>query len=233
VASATPAASAAKQATSTIPIVMVAVGDPVATGLVASLSRPGGNITGLATLIPELSAKRLELLKETFPHISRVGVLFNPANPAKEVDWRETETAARALGVQLHPVEVQSSGQFETAFEEISKEGVDALITLVDPLMIAQRKRIVDFAVDRRLPAMYGLQEFAEVGGLMAYGISFPDLYRRAAVFVDKILRGAKPADLPVEQPMRFELVINLKTAKALDLNIPHAVLFRADRVIQ
>jgi putative ABC transport system substrate-binding protein len=232
-ASATPAAYAAKQATSTIPIIIVAVGDPVGTGLVSSLAKPGGNITGLATLIPELSAKRLELLKEAFPHISRVAVLYNPSNPAKERDWQETMEAARALRVELSPVEVRKADEFEGAFAAIADSGADALITFVDPLTIRHRQQIVAFAAGKALPAMYGLDDFVEDGGLMAYGINFPDLYRRAAVFVDKILKGAKPAELPVEQPMRLELVINLKTARSLGFKIPQTVLFRADRILQ
>jgi putative tryptophan/tyrosine transport system substrate-binding protein len=232
-ASSTPAARAAKQATSTIPVIIVAVGDPVGTGLVSSLARPGGNITGLATLIPELSAKRLELLKETFPNISRVAVLYNPANPAKERDWHETLGAARALGMELLPFEVRKADDFEGAFAAIAGSGADALITFVDPVTIRHSQQIVSFAAAHSLPAMYGLEDFVGDGGLMAYGISFPDLYRRAAVFVDKILKGAKPADLPVEQPMRLELVINLKTARSLGLKIPQTVLFKADRVLQ
>lgn len=232
-ASATPASLAAKQATSTIPIIIVAVGDPVGTGLVSSLAKPGGNITGLATLIPELSAKRLELLKETFPHVSRVAVLYNPSNPAKERDWEETMEAARPLGVELLPVEVRTADEFEGAFATIVSSGAEALVTFVDPLTIRHRQQIVAFATAKALPAMYGLDDFVEAGGLMAYGISFPALYRRAAVFVDKILKGAKPADLPVEQPMRLELVINLKTARDLGFKIPQSVLFRADRILQ
>jgi putative ABC transport system substrate-binding protein len=233
VAVATPATHAAKDATTTIPIVMVAVGDPVGTGLVASLPRPGGNITGVATLIPELSAKRLEVLKEAFPHIGRVAILSNPANPVKALDMQETQSAAQALGVQLQPLEVHTPNDFEPAFEAASRYGAEALIVFVDPLTIAHRHLIVKLAATSRLPAMYGVREFVEDGGLMAYGVSFPDLYRRAAVFVDKILRGTRPTEIPVEQPIRFELLINLKTAQDLGVTIPPITLFRANEVIR
>ncbi len=227
------AAPAAKQATTTTPIVMVGAGAAVEAGLVASLARPGGNITGLTQMLPELTAKRLELLKEAVPKVSRVAVLWNSANPVKALDWREIQVAARALGVTLQSVEVQEPDEFDRALAAIPRGHPDALITLDDSLTFLHRTRIVNVAAKSRLPAMYGLTAFAEAGGLMAYGPNVPDLFRRAATFVDKILKGAKPADLPVEQPTRFELVVNLKTAKALGLTIPQSVLIRADQVIQ
>ncbi len=225
---------AARRATSTIPIVMAAVGDPVVTGLVASLARPGGNITGLSLLSPELSGKRLELLREAVPKLSPVAVLWNSANPAMILSFRETQTAAQVLGVSLQSWEVQGDPQdFERAFSMISKERPHALVVVLDPFTILHRSRIVELAAKHRLPAMYDVRAFVEAGGLMSYGPSVPDMYRRAATYVDKILKGAKPAELPVEQPTRFELVINLKTAKALGLTIPQSVLIRADQVIQ
>ena len=233
VTSATPATRAAKKSTDTIPVVMIAVGDPVGSGLVISLAQPSGNVTGLATLIPELSAKRLELLKEALPGISRVAVLFNPANPVKPLDWQETAAAAQRLGVRLQPLEVSRPEDLEPAFTAMVQEETEELITFPDPVTIQHRERIVELAVKHRLPAMYGLREFTNAGGLMAYGVSFPDLYQRAATFVDKILKGASPTDLPVEQPIRFELVVNLKAAKALGLTLPPSFLFRADNVMQ
>ena len=227
------AARAAQQATKTIPIVMAVSGDPVGTGLVASLARPGGNITGLTILSPELSGKRLELLKEAFPKVSRVAVLWNPASPDKQLDFRETQAAARALKVQLQSLEVRGPKDFDKVFQAATKERTHALITLSDPLTGSQGRRIMDFAAKSRLPAMYGDSVFVEAGGLMAYGPNIFDLYRRAAFFVDKLLKGAKPADLPVQQPMRFELVINLDTAKKIGRTIPPELLMRADKVIK
>ena len=229
----TPGPSAAKQATSTIPIVMTSAGDPVGSGLVASLARPGGNVTGLSLLAPELGGKRLQLLKELLPGLSRVAVLWNSANPYASLVMRETEAAATTLGVQLQALVVRGPEDFEGVLAAATRGRVGALIAVEDPLTIRKRTQIVDFAAKSRLPAMYGVKEFVDAGGLMSYGAHLADLYRRAATYVDKILKGAKPADLPVEQPTRFEFVINLKTAKALGLTIPQSVLIRADEVIQ
>jgi putative tryptophan/tyrosine transport system substrate-binding protein len=233
VTSSTPPTLAARDATKTIPIVFVAVGDPVVSGLVTSLSRPGGNLTGLTIIAPELSGKRLELLKEAVPRVSRVAILNNPANPVTSLILKETQGAAHALGLQLQSLEARNVKDFESAFEAATKAGVNALVVLVDSLFTGNRKRIVDLAAKNRLPAIYSWTEFVDAGGLMSYGPSFPDLFRRAATYVDKILKGAKPADLPVEQPMKFELIINLKSAKQIGLTIPPNVLARADRVIR
>ncbi len=233
VASGAVAIRAAKQATTTIPIVMAEVGDPVRTGLVASLARPGGNITGSTILGAELGAKRLQLLKETVPKLSRVAFLWNPANPSNRLHFEDIQLGAKALGVALQSVEIRSPDGFDSAFTAITRERPNGLIVTADPLHQLHVGRIIEFAARRRLPAMYLLRENVEAGGLMSYGASLLDLYRRAATYVDKILRGAKPGDLPVEQPTKFELVINLKTAKALGLKIPQSVLSRADEVIQ
>ncbi len=233
VALSTEAVRAAKQATKTIPIVMLSVADPVETGLVASLARPGGNVTGLSLMTSDLGEKRLVLPGEVAPRSSRVGVLWNPADPAAAREWRQIQVAARALGVTLKSVEVRAPQDVDSAFLTLSKSRVGALITVLDPLTFAQRTKIVNFAAKSRLPSMYGSRAFVEAGGLMAYQPSITDLAHRTAVFVDKILKGAKPADLPVEQPTRFELVINLKTAKALGLTIPQSLLIRADQVLQ
>jgi putative ABC transport system substrate-binding protein len=226
-------ARAAKQATQTIPIVMTNVGDPVVTGIVGSLARPGGNVTGLVTFAPELSGKRLELLKEAFPRLSRVAIFRNPANREHDEPMRVILVTGHALGVQIRTVDVRSLDDFDKAFSVIIKEHAEALLTLPDPLTVAQARLIADFAAKNRLPAIYHRRESVEAGGLMAYGPSYNDLFRRAALYVDRILKGAKPADLPVEQPTKFELVINLKTAKALGLTIPPSLLGRADEVIQ
>ena len=228
-----PAARAAQIATKTIPVVMAASGDPIGTGLIASLSRPGGNITGLTHLSPELSGKRLELLKEAFPKASRVAVLWNGANPDKASDFRETEAAARALGVQIQSLEVRGPNDFDKAFAAATSRRAQSLITLSDPLTGSHGRRILDFALKNRLPAMYGERGFVDAGGLMSYGHIPSDLHRRSAIFVDKILKGTKPADLPVEQPIKFELIINLKTAKQIGLTIPPNLLARADKVIK
>ncbi len=233
VARGTQAILAAKQATSTIPIVMAASSDPVGTGLVASLARPGGNITGLSFISPELSGKRLELLKEVHPGASRVAVLWNPADPPRALELRETEAAARMLGVTLLSWEVRGPDDLEGAFVAMARRRAGAVITFADPITTAHRKRIVDLVAKHRLPGMYGTRAFVEAGGLMSYGANLPDLFRRSAAYVDKILKGTKPADLPVEQPTRFELVINLKTAKALGLTIPQSILIRAEEVIR
>jgi putative ABC transport system substrate-binding protein len=226
-------ARAARQANEKIPVVMTNVADPVGTGLVESLAHPGGNVTGLATISPELSGKRLELLKEAFPQISRIAVLMNPANPEQELRLKDLEAAAQALRVQLQLLEVREPSDFDKAFTSIVKEHADALLPLGDPLVNSQRTRIVDFAARNRLPAMYHRREFVDEGGLMVYGPSYNDLFRRAAGYVDKILRGARPGDLPVEQPTKFEFVINLGSAKALGLTVPERLLLRADEVIQ
>ncbi len=228
------AISAAKNATRTIPIVMVLATDPVGQGFVTGLARPGGNITGLTVDAgPEISGKRLELLKEAVLKVSRVAVLLNPNNPAHRLVLRETEGAARTLGVKLQILEARKPDDFDRAFSAMTREGAEALLVLPDALSFVHRTRIADLAARSRLPAIYGLREYAEAGGLMAYGASLPDLWRRAATYVDKILKGAKPADLPVQQPTRFELIINLKTAAALGLTIPQSVLMRADEVIK
>ncbi len=238
VAGGTLAPLAAKQATRTIPIVLAAAGDPVGTGLVASLAKPGGNVTGLSNLSRDLTAKRLQLLKEIVPGLSRVAVLWNAANIVAALHIPETEAAARTLGLQVQSLEVRSPDDFENALLErkvlraaISEGG--ALFLVDDPLVMRYRQPIADFAIRNRLPSTAIYKNFAEAGGLMTFGASLPDLFRRAAIFVDKIFKGAKPADLPVEQPTKFELVINLRTAKALGLTIPQSVLLRADQVIE
>ena len=229
-----PTVQAVKQATTTIPIVMANSVDPVGAGLVASLARPGGNITGLANLGHELSGKLLELLKEAVPGVTRVAFLGDPAVPHSAPAFRETQVAARVLGVELQLVEVRGKAEFESAFSAMTRERAGALIVHTPtPLFFAHRKQIADLAVKNRLPTMYGNRDYVDAGGLMSYGVHVPDLYRRAATYIDKILKGAKPADLPVEQPTRFELVVNLKTAKALGLTIPQLVLIRADQLIQ
>ena len=233
VASGSPAVRAAKRATATIPIVAVLVSDPVAQGLAASLARPGGNVTGLANLLPELGAKRLELLKEIYPEISRVAVLWNPANSGSVIVRKRLTVAARTLGITLHSLEVRSPDDLEGAFALMAKERPDALMTLDDHLFFQHRTSIVDFAAKRRLPAMHASREAAEAGGLVAYIVSASELFRRAAEYTDKILKGAKPGDLPFEQPTKFELVINLRTARALGLTIPPLLMLRASEIIE
>jgi putative ABC transport system substrate-binding protein len=228
-----PAPEDAKQATSTIPIVFAVAGDPVGEGLVASLARPGGNITGLASIAAEVVGKQLELLKEVVPKISRVAVLLNPSHSAHPLMARQAEGAARALGMQLHILQAGSPAEIDAAFAAMRSQGVGGVLVLRGSLFLAQRAQIAALAAKSRLPAVYGTREEAEAGGLMAYGASLPLLYRRAATYVDKILKGAKPADLPVEQPTKFELIINLKTAKALGLTIPPSLRQRADELIQ
>jgi len=227
------AALAAQKATSTIPVVVVAAGDPVALGLADSLARPGRNVTGLSTMTFELSGKRLELLKEIIPKLSRVAVLWNPQNPASTLNWKEIQLPARQLGIQLHSMEVRSLDDFDKAFEAATKARAGALTILPDSVITANLKQLADLAVKGRLPSIYHFSEFAEIGGLVTYGTDRADLYRRAASFVDKIFKGAKPGDLPIDQPTKFELVINLKTAKALGITIPQSVLLQADRVIE
>ncbi len=228
-----PPAQAAQRATKAIPIIATGVTDPVAAGLVASLARPGGNITGPAIISHELVGKELELLREIVPRVSRVAILWNPANPGNAHQLRAAEAAAPALGVRLQRVEVRAPGEIDRAFAAMTRERVGALLVLLDAIFYDQRARIVDLAAKNRLPAVYGYSVFADAGGLMTYGANRFDLPRSAAAYVDKILKGAKPADLPVEQPTKFELVINLKTAKALGLTIPPSVLGRADQVIE
>jgi len=233
VANAAPASHAAKHATTTIPVVVIAVSDPVGQGLVASLARPAGNVTGLASLFPELAAKRLALLQEALPGVSRVAVLWNPANPGNVRIWKEVQVTAKTLDVTLQSREVRGPDDFKGAFAAMTKERPEALLTLDDPLIFRNQVSIVDFAARSRLPAMHAFRESVEAGGLMAYSANLPAMLRRAATYVDKILKGAKPADLPIEQPTKFELVINLKTAKALGLTIPPSLLGRADQVIE
>ena len=234
VAVVTQASLAAKNATGTIPIVMVGVSDPVGSGLIASLGRPGGNITGTSGMAAELVGKQLELLKETVPKASRVAVLWNPANPVWQAQMlRETQVAARALGLRVQLLEARGPDELEGAFAAMTRERASALLVQVDVIFALHARRLADLAAKRRVPAMYGSREHVEAGGLMSYAPNIPDLFRRAATYVDKILKGAKPADLPVEQPTRFELIINLKTAKALGLTIPPSLLVRADQVIE
>jgi ABC-type uncharacterized transport system substrate-binding protein len=233
VAASGPATEAAKQATRTIPIVFSVSGDPVAEGLVVSLARPGGNLTGLATISPELVGKQLEMLKAVAPKVSRVAVLQNPDQPSHASAVRQAADPARALGVQLQVLKARTPAEIEAAFAAMSSQRAGGVLVLRDAVFRAQRAQIVALAAKSRLPTMYGLREEAEAGGLMAYGASVPQMFRRAATFVDKILKGAKPADLPVEQPTKFELAINLRTAKALGLTIPQLVLGRADQVLE
>jgi putative ABC transport system substrate-binding protein len=231
----TPAARAAKQVTTTIPIVVPVMGDPVSDGLVASLARPGGNVTGMTFLGPELAAKRLELLKEALPGISHVAALWHPGaygEPTMREMMRNIEAAAGALRVQLRLVEVREAADFARAFSTRAAERTDALFILPSPMLFTERRQIVDLAARHRLPSIAMAREFVELGGLMAYGASITDLNRRAGDYVDRILRGTKPADLPVEQPTKYELVINLKAAKALGLTVPPALLFQADEVL-
>jgi putative ABC transport system substrate-binding protein len=236
VAGGQPHAMAAKQATKTIPIIFASVGDPVASGFVTSLARPGGNVTGLSNLTPELVGKRLELLKQAVPGLSRVAVLWQPGGQGEHADkdmLKGGDAAARTLGVRLQVVEARGPADFDKAFSEMTKARAGALTVLPSPIFINERRRLVDLAAKNRLPAVYPSRDYADGGGLMSYGSNLADLFRRAATYVDKILKGAKPGDLPVEQPTKFELVINLKTANALGLTIPQSVLGRADEVIQ
>jgi putative ABC transport system substrate-binding protein len=225
-------ATAAKRATKTIPVVFSA-GDPVGAGLVVSLNRPGGNLTGVNLLANELEAKRLQLLKEAVPGVSRVAVLANPATPTTGATLKGLEGVARALRVKIQVLEVRERQGIDDAFAAMARERAEALLVMTDPLFLAQRERIVDLAAKHRLPGIFGWREFAEAGGLLSYGTNVADMYRRLATYVDKILKGAKPGDLPIEQPTKFEFVINLKTAKALGLTIPPSILSRADRLIE
>jgi len=229
----TEAAVAAKQATATIPIVTAIVSDPVGLGLIASLARPGGNLTGVADLDVEQSGKRLELLKTVVPALSRVALLWKRGHPKETESLREAEAAARSLGLQLHLTGVWNANDLPRAFASMTAEHTGAFMVVADTMFSSNRAQILDFAAKSRLPAIFWRREFVDAGGLLSYGASYLDQYRRAAVFVDKILKGAKPADLPIEQPTSFELVINLKTAKALGLTIPPSLLLRADQVIE
>ena len=227
------AAVAAKNATRTIPIVFLLAGDPVASGLVDSLARPGGNITGFTTISTVLAGKRLELIKETVPKLSRVAVLWDPKSQASDQSWKESQLPARELGLQLHSMEVSSAAKFEGAFKDAIQVRSTALAVLQSPFTSTYQKQIADLATRHRLPAIYPREDFVTSGGLISYGADRTEPYRRVASMIDKILKGAKPSDLPVEQPTKFELIINLKTAKALGLTIPPIVLMRADRVIR
>jgi putative ABC transport system substrate-binding protein len=234
VAAANLGAMAAKKATTTVPIVFVGVADPVGAGLVESLARPSGNVTGLSVAFEEgFAGKWVELLKEAVPRASRMAVLFDQASAAREPSLRDMETAAAALRVRLREISVREASEFDAAFATMARDGAGGLIVWTSPLTLRYRARIVQLAATRHLPAMYGFGEFARAGGLMAYGPSVREMFRRAATYVDRILKGSKPADLPVEQPTKFELVINLKTAKALGLTIPPSLLARADQIIQ
>jgi ABC-type uncharacterized transport system substrate-binding protein len=226
-------ASAAKEATKTIPIVFAAISDPVATGIVDSLARPGGNLTGLSVFAPELTGKRLELLKEAAPKITRVAFLRNPSNRGDTDIWKEAEAASQPLGLQLRSLEVSTLADFDNAFATATKEKVNAFTMTLNPFINTYRPRILDFVAKNRLPAIFGVADVVEAGGLMSYGPDYTEHFRRLAIYVDKILKGAKPADLPVEQPTKFEFVINLKTAKQIGLTIPPNVLARANKVIK
>jgi putative tryptophan/tyrosine transport system substrate-binding protein len=229
----TPVALAAKRATTTIPVVFVGVGDPVGVGLVPSLARPQGNVTGIANLAPELSAKRLEILREVVPNLSPVGMLWNDTNPSMALRAKEFGQAAATMKVTLQSYGVHDLVAFDPAFDAMVNARTAAIVTLADPFTSKYRKQIIDFAAERHLPAIYEVREFVTAGGLLSYGPSFPDMERRSAALIDKILKGTKPSDIPVELPTRFELVINLKTAKALGLTIPSSILARADEVIE
>ena len=229
----TPAVLAATTATKTIPVVMAASGDPLLSGVVPSLARPGGNVTGLSAITIEVSGKRLDLLRQALPALNRLGVLLNMANSNNALQWKEIERVARAVDVQLQQLDVRKSADLALAFETATRQRADALFVLIEALTQANAGTIAQLAAKHRLPAMYSSREFVEGGGLISYGVNYADLYRRAAVYVDKILTGTKPGDLPIEQPTKFELVINLKTAKTLGLTIPQSLLGRADQVIE
>jgi len=232
----TPAAQAAKRATETIPIVFAGAGDPVTSGLVISLAQPGGNVTGLSSLNPELVGKCLQQLKQAVPGVSRVAVLWHPGGLGERLEkdmLNEAEGAAPALGIRLQIVKARETDEFDRAFREITKANADALTVLPSIMFNSEAKRLADLAIKNRLPAVFQFREYVDAGGLMAYGASLADLTRRSATYVDKILKGAKPGDLPVEQPTKFELVINLKTARALGLTVPQSLLVRADEVIR
>ena len=229
----TPATQAYQKARTSIPLVMVAVGDPVGTGIVASLNRPGGNITGLTSISPELEGKRLELLREVIPKLSHFAVLWNPVSPFQVIAEKEVQAAAKVLRMKVLSLGIRAPEELDNAFATIRRERPGALLVLADRLFLHNRARIMDFATQNRLPGVHAYVELVEAGGLMSYGPSYADMHRRAATYVDKILKGTKPADLPVERPMKFELVINLKAAKQIGLTIPPNVLARADKVIK
>jgi putative tryptophan/tyrosine transport system substrate-binding protein len=228
-----PAALAAKKTTASVPIVMATGGDPVGLGLVASLARPGGNVTGLTTLSRELSGKRLEMLREVLPRGTRVGMLWHRTSGIDALTRRETEEAAQVLGVPFHAHAVDGPGDFDRAFDAIVADRGGAVMVATSAMFLGHRRQLADLALKHRLPTIFAFREYAEAGGLMAYGPSYAELFQRAAGYVDRILKGARPADLPVEQPTKFELIINLKTVKALGLTIPPSVLARADELIQ
>lgn len=230
----TPGVKAAQNATSTIPIVMaVTAGDPVATGFVKSLARPGGNITGLSTLVEDLTPKSLELLHEVTPRVTRIAILLNPDNPWHQTYWASCQQAARTIGLTAVRAEARAPGEFAGALETVAKLHAGAIAVHADPMYVTQRKTLVELVAGRRLPAMYSFREFCEVGGLISYGTDLRENYRRAATFVDKILKGTNPGDLPVEQPLKFDMVVNLRTARLLGVTIPPSVLIRADEVIR
>jgi putative ABC transport system substrate-binding protein len=229
----TPAALATKKATSTIPVVFAGVGDAIGVGLVASLARPGGNVTGSTFITEETIGKQLELLKEVAPRIARVGVVVNPGNPVYGPVLKASEAPARALSLQLRVVGVQGAGDLDGAFRAATRERVDGFVVLRDPVLVTNQSRLLTLVASTRLPAMYGMREFVDNGGLMSYGPSLVEMYRRAAYLMDKVFRGVKPTDLPVEQTTKFDLVVNLKTAKALGVTVPQSVLLRADEVLQ
>jgi putative tryptophan/tyrosine transport system substrate-binding protein len=229
----TPATQAYQKAKTSIPLVMVAVGDPVGTGIIASLNRPGGNITGLTSISPELEGKRIELLREVIPKLSHIAVMWNPRNAYHAIENKEVESVAAALRLKVLYLGVEAQDQLDGAFTQLLKERPEALLVLADRVFLHNRARIMDFSVRNRLPGVYAYVELVEAGGLISYGPSYPDMHRRAATYVDKILKGAKPAELPVERPAKFELVVNLKAAKQIGVTISPAVLYRADRVIK
>jgi putative tryptophan/tyrosine transport system substrate-binding protein len=228
-----PATLAAKNATQTVPIVFVAMGDPLASGVVASLARPGGNLTGTTRMISEMSAKHVELLKEAAPSVAKLAVLWNPANSSHQPALQAVNAAARSLSLQVLPLEVHAPAELDNIFAAIMRERADGVLFIADPIFFIQLNHMVDLVASNRLPAICNFVEFPKLGGLMGYAPSIPDEFRHAASYIDKILKGAKPADLPVEQPTKFQLVINLKTAKALGLEIPPTMLARADEVIE
>ena len=229
----TPASVAVKKATTSIPLVMIAVGDPVGSGLAESLARPGGSVTGLTSMAPQLEGKRLELLREVIPTLYHFAAIWNPLNQYQVASEKAMRAAARMFGMHMQSLAVRNAGEIEDAFAAILREHPDALFVLADRLFLHHRARLMDFAAEHRLPGVHAYRELVEVGGLMSYGPSYSDMHRRAAIYVDKILHGAKPADLPIEQPTKFELVINLKTAKAMDLLLPPTLLSRVDEVIE
>lgn len=229
----TPATLAVKKATSTVPVVMAAIGDPLSTGVVANLARPGGNITGLSAIAPDLEGKRLELLQEIVPHLAHVAFFLNPANEFHTVSLHQALAAARALTINLQPREVRTSEDLDAAFAAVLKEKPDGLLILADRIFLHNRQRMMDFATEHRLPSVNAYRELVEAGGLTSYGPSYEEMHRRAADYVDRILKGARPGDLPIEQPTKFTLVVNLKAARALGLDVPPTLLARADEVIE